>query len=128
MAAYFSFQQEAPNGELHAFVFKLVHDDKIGEARRILADHSATKVHVLGTIVTSPAPYNSAWSFHLEPDSISFFELAAEVCDANVTYVEKHLSEVGGAFLPGNAWCPWSSRLNAEVTALIDPSTEELQR
>ena len=128
MAAYFSFQQEAPDGELHEFVFKLVQDDKILEARRILADHSASKVHVLGTIVQSRARYNPAWSFHLEPESISFFELAAEVCDANVTYVEKHLSEVGGAFLPGDAWCPWSSRLNAEVSALIDPTTEVLKR
>ena len=128
MAAYFSFQQEAPDGDMHEFVFKLVSAAKIDEARQILANPSATKVHVLGTIVASPAPYNPAWSFHLEPDSISFFELAAEVCDANVTYVEKHLADVGGAFLPGNAWCPWSSRLSAEVTALIDPGTQTPRR
>lgn len=127
MAAYFSFQQESPDGDIHEFVFKLVSAAKIDEARQILANPSATKVHVLGTVVTSQAPYNPAWSFHLEPDSVSFFELAAEVCDANVTYVEKHLSEVGSDFLPGNAWCPWSSRLSAEVTARIDPSTEALR-
>lgn len=45
-----------------------------------------------------------------------------------MTYVEKHLSDVGGAFLPGNAWCPWSSRLIAEVSAQVDPTTEALQR
>jgi len=128
MAAYFSFQQESPDGGLHEFIFKLEDAAKIDEARSILANPSATKVHVLGTIVTSPAPYNPAWSFHLVPHSISFFELAAEVCDANVTYVEKHLADVGSDFLPGNAWCPWSSRLNAEVSARIDSDTEALQR
>jgi hypothetical protein len=36
-----------------------------------------------------------------------------EVCDASMTYVEDHLDEVGGAFLPGAQWCPWDSKLNA---------------
>jgi len=67
-------------------------------------------------------------SSHLEPDSISSFELAAEVCDANVTYVEKYLADVGSDSLPGNAWCPWSSRLNAELSARIASDTEALQR
>lgn len=128
MAAYFSFQQESPDGELHDFIFKLASTAKIDEARQILAGAAPTKVHVLGTIVASRAPYNPAWSFHLEPDSVSFFEVATEVCDANVTYVEKHLDEIGGDFLPGNAWCPWSSRLSAEVTHLIDPETEASRR
>jgi hypothetical protein len=30
-------------------------------------------------------------------------------------YVEDHLSEAGGSFLPGNRWCPWSSVLTKEV-------------
>lgn len=43
------------------------------------------------------------------------FEMQIEVCDANVTYVEEHLDEVGGGFLPKSFWCPWSSELEAEI-------------
>ena len=50
------------------------------------------------------------------PNSISFFSQAIEVCDANMMYVEDHLDEACGAFLPGCHWCPWDSRLTREVT------------
>ena len=29
--------------------------------------------------------------------------------------MEEHLSEVGGAILPGSTWCPWTSRVAEEV-------------
>ncbi len=58
-----------------------------------------------------PADYNPLWSYHLHPDSIDFFEYEIEVCDATIQYVEDHLNEVGGSFLPNNFWCPWCSRL-----------------
>jgi hypothetical protein len=41
--------------------------------------------------------------------------MSIEVCDAATTYVEEHLDEVGGAFLPGRRWCPWSSRVLEEI-------------
>jgi uncharacterized protein (TIGR03437 family) len=37
------------------------------------------------------------------------------MCDASIPYVEQHLAEVGGAFLPGNTWCPWGSKLVQEM-------------
>ena len=123
MNAYFEFTQEAPSGESKHFVFKLTDENKVSEARAILRGES-TKVHVEGTIVPERAPYNPDWSFHLKPESIGFFEMQIEVCDANVTYVEKHLDEVGGSTLPRSFWCPWSSKLAREVTASIDPTTE----
>ncbi len=70
---------------------------------------------MLGTIIAKPADYNSPWSWHLDPKTISFFEMAAEVCDCNVSYLEKHLTEIGGPFLPNNVWCPWSSKVIEEV-------------
>jgi hypothetical protein len=126
MSAYFVFQQETPEGVSQEFVFKLFDPAKIAEARQILSEPGATKTHVRGTIVPIRAPYNSTWSFHLEPASISFFELAMEVCDANVSYVEENLSNVGSDFLPEGAWCPWSSRLAGEITDRVDPTTEIL--
>ena len=69
----------------------------------------------------APAVYNVPWNFHLDPGSISFFEIAAEVCDSTTLLVENHLADVGGAFLPKSYWCPWSSRLLREVDAPKDP-------
>src|ERR1700720_2638958 len=99
MAAYFVFEQSSPKGEKRLFTFKLVDQPKIDEARSILRGQQPTKSHVQGTIVKSKAPYNPEWSFHLDPPSISFFEIQIEVCDANVTYVEEHLGDVGDGTL-----------------------------
>lgn len=100
------------------FIIELTDEASITHARKILSGEETDTVHVTGVIVKSPAPYNPGWSFHLDPESISFFALAMEVCDAAISYVEEHLDEVGGAFLPGSRWCPWGSRLLREV----DPS------
>ncbi|MEU7834428.1 MULTISPECIES: calmodulin [unclassified Nonomuraea] len=90
---------------------------KIEHARRILSGEEQEELHVLGRIIKRPAPYNPYWSFHYDPDTISFFALAIEVCDATVTYTEEHLDEACGAFLPGCFFCPWTSRLVREVPA-----------
>jgi hypothetical protein len=123
--AYFQFEQTSRKGELKTFIFKLTDDARIAEARAILAARNPTKVHVQGTIIATSAPYNPPWSFHLDPSSIGFFEMQIELCDANVTYVEDHLDEIGGSTLPRNFWCPWSSRLAAEVTEHIDLQSEK---
>jgi len=97
------------------FVFKLTDPKKIQEARDILSGKQTGKTHVNGIIVKSAAPYNLEWKFHYDPQSITFFEFAKEVCDAEIQYVEDNLDKVGGAFLPGNRWCPWGSRLVREI-------------
>jgi hypothetical protein len=112
--AYFVFVQESPEGKMREFIFKL-NEAKIKQARAIIADPNSRQRHVEGTIVVGRVPYNPDWSFHLDPTTVSFFELAVEVCDANATYVEAHLSEIGGATLPNKFWCPWSSKLSREV-------------
>jgi hypothetical protein len=117
------FEQRSPINTTERFVFALSDPNRILEARSLIAGKNPNKHAVQGTIVTQRASYNPQWSFHLDPASIGFFEIATEVCDANVTYVEDHLKEVGGSFLPNNHWCPWSSYLIAEVTDLIDPVT-----
>lgn len=115
MSAYFAMQQKDPDGKQQRFVFKLDDKAKIIHARKIISGEETLKVHVQGTVVASTVPYNLGWSFHLEPASIGFFEMQIEVCDANVAFVEKHLEEVGGAFLPKSFWCPWSSHVVEEV-------------
>ena len=116
MSVYFAFHQTSPMGETKTFVFQLDDARRIAEARAILKDPASIKGHVQGTVIPVPAAYNPGWSFHLDPASIGFFEMQIEVCDSNVTYVEEHLEEIGGSFLPNSFWCPWSSRLIAEVS------------
>ena len=101
--------------EADTFVIALTDPAIIAEARAIASGEEQSKVHVTGLVVTGALPYNAPWSFHLHPASISFFEMSIEVCDAATSYVEEHLAEVGGAFLPGRRWCPWSSRVVEEV-------------
>ncbi|WP_229884281.1 BP74-related protein [Roseobacter sp. MH60115] len=98
------------------FVVKLVSESQIRTARRILSGEETKSVHVQGTIVPSTASYNPGWSYHLDPTSVDFFEFAIEVCDSASDYVEENLADVGGAFLPGNHWCPWSSELRSELS------------
>ena len=100
--------------EADTFVIALTDPAVIAEARAQAGGQEPVK-HVTGLVVAEAVPYNTPWSFHLDPASISFAEMSIEVCDAATTYVEQHLAEVGGAFLPGRRWCPWSSRVIAEV-------------
>lgn len=125
MVAYFLFLQLTPDlSALQPFVFKLTDEARIAEARAILDDPQDRRRQVQGRIVTQKAPYNPNFSYHLRVDSISFFESAIEVCDANPQWVEDHLDEIGGSALPGFHWCPWNSMLAAEVTHMIDPVKE----
>ena len=110
--AYFVLRDSTSTNE---FVILLRERAKIRHARAILAGRTNRRPHVSGLIVKRPTAYNPRWSYHLAPRSIEFFDVAIEVCDANMVYIEEHLSDVGGAFLPGNRWCPWSSTLVREI-------------
>ncbi|BDU20293.1 hypothetical protein [Dyella sp. GSA-30] len=113
---YFSFVTTgAPFREPHEFIFGTadpVLQDKIVS---IINGTPAFEQRVKGRIVRGRAAYNEAWPFHLDPDSIELFGYSTELCDAVPMEIEEHLSEVGGSYLPGNEWCPWSMRLVREV-------------
>ncbi|WP_454194480.1 BP74-related protein [Nocardia sp. Marseille-Q1738] len=109
--AYFAFTDNSEK----EFVIELTNEQRIAEARRILMGEETMSVHVMGRIRKNPVPYNPGWDFYLDPDTITFFTMAIEVCDASIPYVNDHLDEACGAFLPGCMWCPWSSRLIREV-------------
>ena len=111
MSAYFTFMQQ-PGQE---FIFEITDPATIQKARDILSGKEKNEIHVMGRIIKSNKPYNPRFNFHLDPATIRFFMMAIEVCDANMTYVEEHLDEACGAFLPGCYWCPWDSRLVREV-------------
>ena len=115
--AYFVFKGDHsdPVQDADRFIIKLTDTTKIQKARNILNGTETDTISIMGTVVAQTADYNNNWSYYLDPESINFFEAAVEVCDAGMRYVEDHLSEVGGAFLPGNKWCPWNSMLVTEI-------------
>jgi hypothetical protein len=98
------------------FVVRLTDPGKTAHARRVLSGGETGEVHTMGKIVKQPADHNFGWSFYLTPDSVRFFDAMFDICDASIPYVEDHLDEVGGPFLPGLTWCPWDSRLPRELT------------
>lgn len=113
---YYSFVMTGdPFWEPHEFIFNTsdpVLQEKIDS---ILGGTPTRDQRVRGKVVLGRAEYNEAWPFHLDPGSIELFGSSTEGCDATPMEIEEHLTEVGGAFLPGNEWCPWSSRLVREV-------------
>ncbi|MFC4529181.1 calmodulin-binding protein [Sphaerisporangium dianthi] len=98
------------------FVVKLTDPAKIQHARDLVSGTTTSEPHLIGRLIPRPVPYNPRWGYHYNPDTVGFFDMAIEVCDATIPYVEEHLDEAGGAFLPGYIWCPWSSRVIREVS------------
>ncbi|MEV4195495.1 BP74-related protein [Streptomyces toxytricini] len=109
-ATYFEFTDGTDT-----FVIKLTDPAKIRQARNILSGVDTENRGVMGTVVKTPASYNKPWTYHLDPNSVQFFGMAMEVCDASIAYVDEHLDEVGGALLPRSTWCPWHSKLTREL-------------
>jgi hypothetical protein len=113
-ARYFVMSDGDP---VNDFVFALEDPQLIAEALAIIHMPPDGRPHVAGIIETTRAPYNPKWGFHYRPQTISFPEISIEVCDANTSYVQAHLKEVGGHFLPGNRWCPWNQHVVREIGA-----------
>lgn len=111
--AYF----EMTDHSRQVFVIKMTKDEDIKHARDLLSGATYDQPHVLARINTRTADYNPGYGFHVDPGSVRFFDYAIEVCDATIPYVDDHLDEVGGPFLPGRVWCDWSSRLVRELPA-----------
>jgi hypothetical protein len=92
----------------------MVNESAIADARVELNKTESFRI-ISGVIQAQPVGWNPGWSYHLLPSSISFADFFMEVCDASAPYVEENLADVGGAFLPGNFWCPWGTRVLAEL-------------
>lgn len=74
------------------------------------------RIAFVGKVAPGRTVYNEAWPYHVDPASVRVGgDSHVEVCAATPEYIEEHLSEVGGAFLPGGDWCPWDMRLSREV-------------
>lgn len=118
--ALFAFTQGNPD---QTFVFRTCDPTVIEQARALLKSDRPGGMHPSGIVTTGAVAYNPSWHYHLDEASVSLAEMSIEVCDADMAYVEAHLAEVGGAFLPGARWCPW----NAVLTGEVDPKTGKVR-
>lgn len=116
-AAYFEF--ECTEGE-KPFVVEITDPTKIEHVRKVIAGVEKKGTLITGTISPERRWYNPNWSFHIIPSSLSFTEWSIEVCSAAPEYVESHLREIGGAFLPNRHWCPWCGKLKKEITSNVN--------
>lgn len=114
-SAYFEFRV-APQPE--TFVVKIDDPARVAEARELI--QSGTEKILAGTIIKQPVYYNSPWSFHLDPKTISFPDLAIELCDSNIRQIEDNLA---GA---SSSWCPWHAQLIRELETPTPPGPENI--
>src|SRR5262249_15280310 len=56
----------------------------------------------------------------------AFVESTIEVCDSSIGGVERGLNEVGGSFLPDFRWCPWTTRILAELPTPNDAARHSM--
>ncbi len=75
-------------------------------ARQLLAGEEAPRIPN-GVVVRGAADVNVGYSWHIDPQSVEFADVATEVCDGLPTDVEKGL-------ITSDRYCPWS----AEVIAI----------
>lgn len=117
--AYFSFVSTSGiRSDAHEFVFGATDPKTIAQLRDIVLDADGKTRHprITGQIVKGREGYNTEWPFHLIPETVRLTDgMETEVCDATPFEIEDNLHEVGGSFLPGNRWCPWSMRMVREV-------------
>jgi hypothetical protein len=118
------------------FVARIYDPVAIAMARTEIEKEEPPYMIIGGTIVKEPVWWNPMFSYHIDPSTVFFGDFFTEVCDATALYVEEHLEEAGGAFLPNLQWCPWTKQVLEELgneTVIItdvptmSPSTNETE-
>lgn len=58
----------------------------------------------MGSVKSGDSGFNSPWTWHLDPSSVRFVEVAIELCDGRPSDVEARQSEY-------STYCPWGARV-----------------
>ena len=58
----------------------------------------------IGTVVRDDAGVNAPWTWHLDPATFEWADLAVEVCDGLPSYVED-------GTVTSDQYCPWSAKV-----------------
>jgi hypothetical protein len=97
--------RRAPDGEV--FRILLRDRDLIAQARALVG--AGRRRIVSGTLASGNGGFNAPWSWHLNPDTVRFPEVAIELCDGCPSDVE-----ASGGTWGGGSFCPWTSEIIAE--------------
>jgi hypothetical protein len=60
----------------------------------------------VGRLLEGDGGFNAPWSWHIDPATLTFTEVAIEVCDGTPSYVEAHVEEYARV-----GYCPWGGRV-----------------
>jgi hypothetical protein len=74
-------------------------------AQKLLAGEAAPRIPN-GQVVRGDADVNVGYSWHIDPASVEFADVATEVCDGRPSDVEKHV-------ITSDRYCPWSAKVVA---------------
>jgi hypothetical protein len=103
------FEVEVPGGE--RFRMGLSSEAQIAQATALLASGAENNVH--GTVRRGSGRFNAPYSWHLDPESITFPDLTMEICDGRPqSDVE---SDVGYWVDTVKYYCPWGAKIVARV-------------
>lgn len=86
--------------DTYSLTIKLTDQEKIDHAREIIQYNGSFpdggidyESNVLGKVIKEPADYNLGWSFHLEPSTIDFWDLAIMQCQWPPIVIENNLPD-----------------------------------
>src|SRR5438067_4193096 len=96
--------RRAPDGEV--FRILLRDSDAIAQARALVG--AGNRRIVAGTLASGNGGFNAPWTWHLDPDTVRFPQVAVEICDGCPADVEAN----GGNWGAGT-FCPWTSEIIA---------------
>jgi hypothetical protein len=82
--------------------------DQIAEAEALLAGRSHKILS--GVLQRGDGGVNRPWSWHLDPSTVSFAEIAIELCDGCPSFVERDLEYWIGTV---GRYCPWTTEVIA---------------
>lgn len=109
---YYRFTHQSDDIE-YSFVAKTSNQEVIAKVEQELQKpFEERRMHINGPIERGSEDYNEHWNWHFVENRWNLAEISTEVCDGRPSFVEEDLDywvdQVG-------RFCPWSSRVEAEV-------------
>lgn len=104
-------QSNEPEPEQDIYVIQVVdesfrvkiNDEDVAAAADSLLSTGA-EMNIIGPLRPGDGGFNAPYSWHLDPDSISFVDLTIEVCDGKPSFVEEDLDYWMNTV---ETYCPW---------------------
>ena len=90
---------------IESFKVELTAPELVDHAKMLL-EGAAIAAIPIATVVSGDPGVNAPWSWHLDPSTLEFADVAIEVCDGLPSFVED-------GTLTSEQYCPWSAKVIA---------------